>query len=79
MPASDYNLQDDDFMPFGVHRGKKMKDVPPGYLDWVSTKPSFQTTQGAVWAYINRCRQAIDDDLDKRGDIPLRFVTGEKR
>lgn len=28
-------LEDDDEMPFGVHKGKKMKEVPASYLRWL--------------------------------------------
>lgn len=28
-------LEDNDLMPFGKHKGKKMKDVPADYLIWI--------------------------------------------
>lgn len=28
-------LKDTDQMPFGIHKGKKMEDVPASYLMWL--------------------------------------------
>lgn len=35
--ATDY-LSDDSLMPFGMHKGKKMQDVPIEYLHWFWNK-----------------------------------------
>ena len=55
-------LSDDDPMPFGLHRGTKMKDVPAAYLDfidgqlWIDQWPQ-------VKGYIKANRKAIDAEL----------------
>ncbi|HCW07349.1 MAG TPA: hypothetical protein DGG95_08295 [Cytophagales bacterium] len=42
-------LQDDDIMPWGVHAGKKMEDVPASYLIWLHEN---NKCHGEVRAYI---------------------------
>lgn len=32
---------DDDLMPFGKHRGKRMADVPLDYLRWLADQHDF--------------------------------------
>ena len=57
-------LTDYDYMPFGAHINKKMKDVPAVYLDWLSGQQWIgQWPQ--VNDYIKRNRKAIDMDLPK--------------
>jgi len=67
-------LKDEDKMTFGCHKGQKMMDVPPRYLDWLSAQDWTEKKYPAVWAYIERCRKAIDKELDEAGQIPYRKV-----
>ena len=66
-------LGDEDLMPFGRHKGTRMKDVPADYLDHISGE-GWIDEWGAVKDYIERCREAIDEDLDGAGLVPRRFV-----
>jgi hypothetical protein len=57
-------LRDSDPMPFGVHRDRRMDEVPAAYLDslrdanWLHRWP-------AVEEYIERNAKAIDQELDE--------------
>lgn len=39
---------DDDIMPFGKHKGKKLKEVDGGYWIWFLNEESTQRTVGLV-------------------------------
>lgn len=62
-------LGDEDWMPFGKYGPKgaeprKMKDIPPGYLDWLTGQdwlPKFPK----VMNYIFWRRKAIDCEMQK--------------
>jgi len=49
---------DDSIMPFGMHSGKKMKDVPDSYLLWLYHEKSINDS---------RVKQYIEDNLDNLG------------
>ena len=34
-------LKDDSLMPYGKHKGKKMKDIPASYLLWLFTSRNY--------------------------------------
>ena len=68
-------MKDTDLMPFGCHKGRMMQHVPPEYLDWLSTQSWLKGKYSRVFGYIERCRQAIDDELEERGVIPHRRRT----
>jgi hypothetical protein len=66
-------LQDTDKMPFGVHEGKRVGEVPPYWFDWASEK--FKRAEGAdalnaVLDYIDRNRAEIDRKLIEMGLSP---------
>ena len=49
-------LEDESIMPFGKYEGKKMEDVPAGYLIWlhdsmVATRKPLNAQQQAVKDY----------------------------
>ena len=54
-------MSDDDIMPFGAHRGKKMKNVPASYLHWF-----YHEGNGfpEVRQYIKDNMEAIKDEDD---------------
>lgn len=55
-------LTDDCKFPFGLHKGKRMKDVPSEYLDWMDGQP-WSHKWPEVVDYIDRNRKAINLDL----------------
>jgi len=59
----DVFLSDDDPMPFGKHKGKKMKEVPASYLDWLSDQWKVDTL---VRRYIKKNWKAIEAELEGR-------------
>ena len=58
-------LSDEDPMPFGKHKGVKLKEVPAGYLDWLSGQ-AFLYNWPRLEAYIEKSRKAIDQDLERK-------------
>ena len=61
-------VSDDTQMPFGKHKGTKMKDVPSDYLDWLHGQ-FWVSDWPTVLAYIEKMRDVIDDDLRSKGLI----------
>jgi hypothetical protein len=45
-------LKDTDPMPFGMHKGKPMQDVPVGYLHWIWTSGLKNDPHKPVHQYI---------------------------
>lgn len=59
-------LTDSSKFPFGKYKGRKMKEVPAEYLDWLHGQPWIEDW-GEVLAYIKASRKVIDQELaDKR-------------
>ena len=61
-------MTDADLMPFGKHRGKRMEDVPAGYLDWVHGQDWIDEWPD-VKAYIEDNRSVIDSELREQGKL----------
>lgn len=60
-------LTDKDPMPFGKHKGARMKDVPASWLDWADGKDWLAAKYPRVKAYIRVNRAVINLELkDKR-------------
>lgn len=55
-------LTDDDLMPFGMHRGKKIKDVPVEYFHFLWHSWGANERQGAVGRYIERSMKALKQE-----------------
>lgn len=60
-------LEDNSIMPFGMHEGKKLEDVPAAYLIWlwnagVKTEVKFPTARGALARYIKKNRGALEKE-----------------
>ena len=53
-------LEDTDLMPFGVHKGKQMQNVPPDYLAWLKRNGC---SNPRVAAYIDWAWKAIEMEL----------------
>lgn len=58
-------MTDEDEMPFGKHKGKKMKDVPAEYLDWLRDQAFVQYSWPKLYRYIKDNDTVIDDELEK--------------
>jgi len=62
-------LTDDDTMPFGKHKGTKMRDVPASYLDWLLGKDWLHEEWPALEAYILEHESVIAAELEEQGVI----------
>lgn len=47
-------IEDNDIMPFGVHKGTKMANVPAEYLIWLKDQPWLK----------KEYKDYIDDNMD---------------
>lgn len=56
-------LTDTDLMPFGMHKGIPMQDVPPRYLAWLKEEGCRDV---AVSNYIHNSWDAIQMELDSK-------------
>lgn len=63
MSADKSPLKDTDQFPFGKHKGRRMKDVPAKYLDWLSEQ-DWLSSWPRVRAYIEYNRSVIDKELE---------------
>ena len=63
MKGDDYT--DQTPMPWGVHKGKPMAEVPASYLDWLRDQ-DFIKRWPKLWAYIKDNASRIDAELDKQ-------------
>ena len=55
-PSKPKRLNDDDLMPFGVHKGKRLAIVPDDYWRWFLSQ-SWCDQWPALVAYANVCFQ----------------------
>ena len=56
-------LTDTDKMPFGVHKGKLMQDVPASYLAWLWTeKCNNQLVANYIWNSFDAINQDLSED-----------------
>lgn len=59
-------MQDTDKMPFGAFRGRRMQDVPAGYLEelldksWISNWPQVEE-------YVERNQKYLNQEADRCG------------
>lgn len=53
-------LTDNDLMPYGQHRGKKLANVPSDYLLWAYDQP---WCKGALRAYIQDNMDVLKSDV----------------
>lgn len=59
-------LSDDDEMPFGKHKGKKMRDVPADYLDWLRDQSFVRYSWPKLYEYMRNNAGVIDKELEDR-------------
>ena len=45
-------MNEEDIITFGVHKGKKLKDIPIGYLQWLDAQDWVEKFNPGVYAYI---------------------------
>lgn len=55
-------LKDTDPMPFGVHAGERMEDVPASYFHRLWTKGMRNDKKSAVACYIRRNLTALQQE-----------------
>jgi uncharacterized protein (DUF3820 family) len=55
-------MTDNDLMPFGVHKGKKMCNVPDSYLKWLYES---NLCFGAIKKYIEENAQSLNLTIQK--------------
>jgi len=53
-------VDDNTRIHFGKHAGKKLIDVPAGYLLWLSDQPRFKVKNPELSAYIEDNRKALE-------------------
>jgi len=58
-------LTDSSLMPFGKYKGRKMKEVPASYLDWLHRQAWIEDWP-LVLDYIKANRTVIDQELNDR-------------
>ena len=63
-------LTDEDTMPFGKHKGKKMVLVPADYLDWLRGQ-EWIGDWPALAGYLGVMKEAIDSELPDDDEIPF--------
>lgn len=66
-------ISDDTPMPFGKHKGTKLKDVPAHYLLWAYDEDWFEKQYPKIWRYIDLhfdllCEEVDDYKYWKHGD-----------
>lgn len=59
-------LKDDSPFPFGVHKGKKMENVPATYLDWFDGQ-DWSKDWPLVKAYVKKNRTLLNMEIDQQG------------
>jgi uncharacterized protein (DUF3820 family) len=59
-------MKDEDLMPFGIHKGKKMIDVPADYLLWLL---ETNKCSGEVRAYILDVKDALIRERNENNSI----------
>jgi len=69
-------LHDYNAMPFGAHKGRKMKDIPDGYLVWLYSQDWLKGRFPAVYDYIVRNANTLPDLILRAAD---RAGTGRHR
>ena len=53
-------MKDNDLMPYGIHKGKHMIDVPPEYLIWLYENDKCS---GQVKEYIEDCMDFLKGEI----------------
>lgn len=70
-------LTDEDPMPFGKHRGKKIKDLPVDYMDWLLAQDEIKGHPGLEAWRKNKKKAAKDlveiqiEELTPTDDVPF--------
>lgn len=58
-------MEDTDLMPFGMHKGTEMGEVPAKYLLWLHDNASLGVRKAfpRVFEYIKDCMDALKKEL----------------
>ena len=62
-------MNDDDPMPFGKHKGRKMSEVPARYLDWLRDQ-DWLAQWPDVRSYVEDNETVLDEELREQGIGP---------
>lgn len=64
---ADFN--DDTKMPFGKHKGAKLKDVPASYLLWLYGQMEAQKqSQGPLFRYLKANLKVLEKEAEEERD-----------
>ncbi len=60
-------MTDNDIMPFGMHKGKKLRDVPASHLMWLHMHEPWmrQHKHGKLFVYIDNNMPILEEKLEK--------------
>ncbi len=64
MPTDRTPWTNETVMPWGIHIGKTMANVPASYLDWLRDQPWISTWFG-LQAYLTANKTRIDQELEE--------------
>ena len=56
-------LTDEDEMPYGKHKGKKMANVPAEYLIWLSKQPTLK--RDSLFYYIEENMDVLLEEVKR--------------
>jgi len=59
-------MNDNSIMPFGMHKGKKLANVPAGYLLWLYNSGK---AKGDLAAYIKENMDVLIEELNRAEKI----------
>lgn len=61
-------LTDMDYMPFGMHKGKLLANVPDQYLLWLweNKNEEFERRFSELYAYIQQSLDAIKVNIERK-------------
>jgi len=64
-------VTDETRMPpkFKAHAGKKIKDVPAGYLDWCMGQDWFPQDYPEFVAYCEENAELLQKEMEENGDL----------
>ena len=73
MPIDKTPWTDTTIMPWGLHKGAAMRDVPAEHLLWLSNQDWTETAYPGLHAYLKeRCKDLIDkrNEFDPNSPLP---------
>lgn len=63
------NFNDESRMPFGKHKGVKLKDVPAGYLCWLyGEMEGKKDWQGPLFTYLKDNLKVLEKEAEEEAN-----------